>query len=1031
MSSETNQKEEPFFLIIDGSSLLSTQFYGNLPREIMFAKTVEEKEQYYPKIMQTSQGVYTNAVYGFLRVMLKIIKDQKPAYIAVAWDISRDTFRREMYPEYKGNRGETIVPLKDQFRLCQEVLKEMNIPQFMDERYEADDFSGSLCSKFEDTLPIRIMTKDNDYLQLVSDKTRLWLIHSTAKKTEELYKKYGLNMKEMNVPDRTFEFTPELVKEEFGILPSSVPSLKGLQGDSSDNIKGVPGVGETTAVLLVKEYETVDRLYAAIRDLDEAGKKEIVEYWKSIGIKRSPLNFLLKESDTELVGEKAAYLSEQLATIKRDIDLSKVTLDDLKVSIDKEKTQRMFELLEFHSLNIDKMLGNKEPSLSSKPGSDKVASSKQKEVGNSDENLQDKNDSNETSDVAKESASGNSTAMNQKEQVSLYPIHYEEFFKSNKVSSILNSEEFKYTEDFSEAEQIFAEISRMNERKEEGKYAAFSLIHDAARLIGLSLTYETDGDRTKTIVILVEGFIQAEYLIDKLNALIAQGITLCTIDLKNQLGFIRAEEGSNIDDIAIAAYLCDPVRQNYEYADIAEQLFGINLEGGKELLKKNSRENLLLQEKEKFVSMAGYESAVAYAARDVLRTVLEKYGMEKLYLEVELPLIYTLYDMQTRGIRVNREELREYGNRLAGDIARLEKSIYELAGEEFNINSPKQLGVILFEHMNLPFGKKTKTGYSTSVDVLDKLRTEHPIVSKILEYRQLTKLKSTYADGLDGYIKEDGRIHGIFNQTVTATGRISSTDPNLQNIPIRMELGRQIRKVFIPEEGYVFLDADYSQIELRVLAHMSSDERLIEAYQKEMDIHRLTASQVFHIPFDEVTSTQRSNAKAVNFGIVYGISAFSLGQDLNISRSDAEDYINKYFATYPNVKTYLEEQVELGRQTGIVTTMFGRIRPVPDLTNTNFMKRSAEERIAMNSPIQGTAADIIKIAMIRVNEELKKRKLKSRLLLQIHDELLVETEASEVEQVKEIMVREMMNAAQLQVPLIAEVNEGKNWYDAK
>ena len=396
-----------------------------------------------------------------------------------------------------------------------------------------------------------------------------------------------------------------------------------------------------------------------------------------------------------------------------------------------------------------------------------------------------------------------------------------------------------------------------------------------------------------------------------------------------------------------------------------------------------------------------------------------------------MPLIYTLYDMECRGIRVNKEALKEYGNQLEVRIKELEKKIYEHAGEEFNINSPKQLGIILFEKLHMPFAKKTKTGYSTSADVLEKLRSEDPVIDEILEYRQLTKLKSTYADGLATYIADDNRIHGKFNQTITATGRISSTEPNLQNIPIRMELGRQIRKVFIPEEGYVFLDADYSQIELRVLAHMSDDERLIEAYKQEQDIHKITASEVFHTPLDEVTNAQRSNAKAVNFGIVYGISSFSLGQDLNITKKEADVYIKKYFETYPRVKEFLDNLVEEGKKNGYVTSLFNRRRPIPELSSSNFMQRSFGERVAMNSPIQGTAADIIKIAMIRTNQKLKDLKLKSRLLLQIHDELLIETHKDEIEQVATILKEEMQGAATLHVPLEVEVKQGNNWYEAK
>ena len=396
-----------------------------------------------------------------------------------------------------------------------------------------------------------------------------------------------------------------------------------------------------------------------------------------------------------------------------------------------------------------------------------------------------------------------------------------------------------------------------------------------------------------------------------------------------------------------------------------------------------------------------------------------------------MPLVFTLYDMEQAGIQVEAEELKDYGDRLGSQIAALEQEIYALAGEVFNINSPKQLGVILFEKMGLPGGKKTKTGYSTAADVLEKLAPEAPVVDKILEYRQLSKLKSTYADGLANYIRTDGRIHGKFNQTITATGRISSTEPNLQNIPVRMELGRLIRKVFVPKEGYVFLDADYSQIELRILAHCSGDEQLIRAYREAQDIHRMTASQVFHIPFDEVTELQRRNAKAVNFGIVYGISSFGLSQDLSITRKEAAQYIDRYFETYPGIKQFLDEQVEHAKENGYVVTLFGRRRPVPELKSSNFMQRSFGERVAMNAPIQGTAADIIKIAMIGVNRELHARGLKSRLLLQVHDELLIETHLEEVAEVTEILKTQMEQATELKVPLIAEVHSGQSWYEAK
>ena len=426
-----------------------------------------------------------------------------------------------------------------------------------------------------------------------------------------------------------------------------------------------------------------------------------------------------------------------------------------------------------------------------------------------------------------------------------------------------------------------------------------------------------------------------------------------------------------------------------------------------------------------------YEAYTAWASIEPLTAKLKEEQMWQLFTEIEMPLVFTLYDMEQNGVKVEAEALRSYGAQLGVKIVELEKEIYDAAGEEFNINSPKQLGVILFEKMGLKGGRKTKTGYSTAADVLEKLAPDYPIITKILEYRQLTKLKSTYADGLAAYINEDGRIHGRFNQTITATGRISSTEPNLQNIPIRMELGRLIRKVFVPEEGYVFVDADYSQIELRVLAHCSEDAQLIQAYKEAQDIHRLTASQVFHTPFEEVTDLQRRNAKAVNFGIVYGISSYGLSEDLSIDIKEAKQYIEQYFKTYPGIKSFLDDTVKHAKEMGYVVTLFGRRRPVPELKSSNFMQRSFGERVAMNAPIQGTAADIMKIAMCAVNNRLKENHMKSRLVLQVHDELLVEAYHTEVEEVKQILKEEMEQAASLEVPLVVDMHTGENWYEAK
>jgi DNA polymerase-1 len=512
-----------------------------------------------------------------------------------------------------------------------------------------------------------------------------------------------------------------------------------------------------------------------------------------------------------------------------------------------------------------------------------------------------------------------------------------------------------------------------------------------------------------------------------------------TLDLKPQLtalGMIEKKQNGNISqeklfDNTIAAYLMNPIKNEYPYEDIAKDYGNLMIPSKADLLGKLTFEKAKEDAPEAFLKCVCYMAYTAWKTREPLLFALRENEMEHLFTDIEMPLVFTLADMEDAGIIASGEALKEYGDKLSVRIAELEKQIYAEAGEEFNINSPKQLGVILFEKMNLPGGKKTKTGYSTAADVLERLAGEYPIVADILEYRQLTKLKSTYADGLFGYIREDGRIHTSFNQTITATGRLSSTEPNLQNIPMRIELGRLIRKAFYPKEGYVFVDADYSQIELRVLAHMSGDEKLIEAYRQAQDIHRITASQVFHIPFEEVTDIQRRNAKAVNFGIVYGISSFGLSQDLSISKKEAAEYIERYFETYPKIKTFLDGLVEDAKKSGYAVTMFGRRRPVPELSSSNFMQRSFGERIAMNSPIQGTAADIIKIAMIRVHDRILNEQLKSRLILTVHDELLVETARDEEEEIIKILTEEMQGAANLDVVLEIDAKVGTDWYEAK
>ncbi len=958
---------EDYLLLIDGSSLLSTQFFGNLPREILFAKTQEEKEAWYYKIMMTSKGVYTNGIFGFLRYLFKILKEQKPAYLAVAWDLTRDTFRRELYADYKGNRSETVEPLKEQFALCQEVLANMGICQLMDTRFEADDFCGSMAKKFESQIPVKILTKDNDYLQLVTDKTTLWLMHSNADKTQELLDKYHIKKEEMVVPDRVFPFTPELVREEFGIEPCHVNSLKGLMGDASDNIKGVPGVGPTSAVKLIQEYGTVGKLYEAIDHLDKTGEKAIKKYWKEkLDLKRSPLNFLLKESDTELVGRKAAFLSEQLATIKTDIPIDE-PLEHFRTHIDKAAAQKELDRLEFHSIHLD-FDNEKAPSVFEELTITRVE------------------DMNESFEIIRK-------------------------LKNEKTLGL----SFGGTRSFTTGMAVAA----------GKKVYYFPILNFITEDLLIGFANELASACEKLYVPDAKLFLH--YMTD---ALANQTAGYIANQTSNQTAkVVDASAYPSLRDVSIGAYLLDPLTGSYPIEKIAEKYVSKELPSYQDLFGKIAIEAASMQPG--YDAYVARQAAAALYSGPVIEKQLKDEGMSALYEKIEMPVVFDLCRMEQTGIGVMKEALKKYGDDLTGEINTLQEEIYALAGKKFNILSPKQLGEVLFDDLKLPGAKKTKSGYSTSADVLEKLSAEYPIVEKVLSYRQLTKLKSTYAEGLAACISPDGRIHGTFNQTITATGRISSTEPNLQNIPVRMELGRAIRKVFVPKEGCVFVDADYSQIELRVLAHMSGDEGLIEAYRSAQDIHALTASQVFHVPLDQVTPQLRRNAKAVNFGIVYGISAFGLSEDLSISRKEAMEYINHYFKAYPGIKEFLDRMVDEGRTNEYVTTMFGRRRPIPELKSSNFMQRQFGERIAMNSPIQGTAADIMKIAMTKVNKRLKEEQLKSRIVLQVHDELLVEAPKEECETIKLLLREEMQSAADLRVPLEVSVSEGQSWYETK
>ena len=909
---------DEYFLIIDGSSLLSTQYYGNLPREVLMGKTQEEREANYKKIMHTGAGVYTNGVYGFLRSLFKIIGTMPPRYLAVTWDLTRDTFRRELYPDYKGNRGETPYPLKDQFALCQRVLSEIGVKQFMDMRFEADDFSGSLCKRFENDVPVRILTKDHDYLQLVNDKVSVFLLQSAQKKADELLKKY--HMDASVCPEKCFLMTPETVQGEEGVKPASIAHLKALQGDSSDNIKGVPGIGPQTAVALIAKYETVETLYAAI---DAAGSDTDGLYasWKELGIKRNPIGTLTKQEEGTLSGREAAELSLKLATIKTDIPIDE-TLEDLTLNLSKEGIDKVLHELEFQSLT---------------PPETGMVKSALKEL----------------------------------------------------------SAEWISAEDFDTAEELCKKI--LNDKE-----TAYGIAPDKES----GILYLAGAEEAYRFI--PDGFFVTEEYLSAFLKKLSEKAELYAADCKTLTGLFP-EPCERLYDLSVCDYLLRPLSGSH---------------GAKELQMEYAPG----------VAFAEGNEGTVLLLREVGGTVLKKLadaGMTELYKTIEHPLIWVLADMEKTGIYADPDLLKKLSAEFNERLTKEEKTIYETAGTTFNINSPKQLGEVLFERMKLPGGKKTKTGYSTAADVLERMSEDQPIVKHILTYRQFGKLKSVYADGLQNFIAEDGRIHTTFRQTVTATGRLSSTDPNLQNIPIRTEEGREIRKVFLPKPGCLFLDADYSQIELRLMAHMSGDEALIGAYRNAEDIHRMTASQVFHVPYNEVTGEQRSAAKAVNFGILYGISSFGLGQNLGISRKTAEAYINAYYERYPAMKRYLDENVRLAKEQGYVKTLFGRIRPIPELTSSNFAERSFGERVAMNSPIQGTAADIMKLAMLRIARMLREKKLRSKMLVQVHDEILVETYHEEESAVYAVLKEAMEGAAELSVPLTADIHRGYSWYEAK
>lgn len=866
-------------VLIDGHSILNRAFYG-LPD------------------LTNAEGLHTNAIYGFLTIMFKILEEEKPEYLTVAFDVHAPTFRHEMYDAYKGTRKPMADELRQQVPVIKEVLGAMGIKTIEQAGLEADDLLGTISRRSEERgMEVSVISGDRDLLQLATEHVKIRIPKTKQGRTE------------------VEDYYSEDVKNRYQVTPLEFIDLKALMGDTSDNIPGVPSIGEKTATKIITEYHSIENAYAHVEELKPPrASKALKEHWD------------------------LAVMSKTLATIEVHADFAYDFEEARLGNIYTEEAYAYFQRLQFKNL------------------------------------------------LSKFDVTAPANSVEDHFRVIESKTEATEIFRKAAQADCVGAAIFKDLEN------------------------VLPLFVQEAGVGGIALSFSQED----ILCIRCNAELSGEWLLNELEMIAEKTDRFAMFDLKAQMEFLKLQRKDNCFDATVAAYLLNPLKSDYIYEDVArEQL------------------DFILEDKADLTTKVCYEAYTAYASSSALEKRLKEDGLWDLFEDIEMPLVFTLYDMERNGVKVEAEALKVYGDQLGDKIVELEKEIYEDANETFNINSPKQLGVVLFENMKIPGGRKTKTGYSTAADVLEKLAPEYPIVAKILEYRQLTKLKSTYADGLAGYIQEDGRIHGKFNQTVTATGRISSTEPNLQNIPVRVELGRMIRKVFVPEEGYVFVDADYSQIELRVLAHCSGDEQLIKAYREEADIHRITASQVFHVPFDEVTDLQRRNAKAVNFGIVYGISSFGLSQDLSITRKEAAKYIEDYFHTYPGIKAFLDDVVAHAKENGYVKTLFGRRRPVPELASSNFMQRSFGERVAMNAPIQGTAADIMKIAMIGVNKRLKEQKMKSRLVLQVHDELLIETHHTEIDTVKEILREEMEQAAVLAVPLEIDMHTGNNWYEAK
>lgn len=880
-------------MLIDGNSIVNRAFYG-VP------------------LLTNGEGRYTNGVYGFLNILFKLLDEEQPDYLAVAFDLHAPTFRHRTFDGYKGTRKGMPEELREQMPLLKEVLQAMHIPIFEQEGFEADDILGTLSALAEKNgvVPV-VVSGDRDLLQLAGETLKVRIPKTKGGRTE------------------TEDYYAADVQAKYGVTPAEFIDMKALMGDTSDNIPGVPGIGEKTAAKIITQYHDIE---TAIAHAAEIKPK--------------------KASENLAAYQEQARLSKFLATIVRDMPLE---WDKEALKIGDMFNQTAYELVK--RLEFKSMFSHFE---------------------------------------------GSASAPKQAEQT------------------------YRFVADREGVKEVLAAL-----KKGEVGYA---FVYENEEGQGLALYQEQLGGVwiEASMAFLMQELLEIfqPFFADSAYRKIGH-------DVKKDIRFLRSYGYNGFTaefDTAIGAYILNATGSSYEYDDIAATFLNETYPSQEEVFGKGRTKKTFaaLPEAER-TAYGARQAEIFFRARKVMEERLAENEQKSLFYDMEMPLIYVLADMEKYGIKVDKAALLAYQKRLGESLDGMEEEIYALAGEKFNINSPKQLGVILFERLGLKGGKKTKTGYSTAADVLEKLRTEHPIVERILHYRQLAKLKSTYADGLLAVMDaETEKIYSTFNQTITATGRISSTEPNLQNIPVRLELGRELRKIFIPESAeFCFLDADYSQIELRVLAHISGDESLIAAFKSNQDIHRMTASQVFHVPFDEVTPLQRSNAKAVNFGIIYGKGAFSLGQDLGISRKEAEEYINAYFARYPKIKTFMEDTIKNGAKNGYVSTLWNRRRNMPELQSSNFMQRAAGERAAMNMPIQGTAADIIKLAMIKVHRALQEGGYRSRLILQVHDELLIEAYKEEKDAVAKILKENMEHAADLLVPLDVDVHEGASWFEAK